>query len=96
MGSSAQWRDGASPPEDTREDRGVGARHVGGGFGTKKRKELYSDYFYFLSDIRSKQVNGREGKCVSGQGKKSLKESLEELYSEWPGKMPSYMVNLEP
>lgn len=36
-------------------------RHVGGGFGTKKRKELYSDYFYFLSDIRSKQVNGREG-----------------------------------
>jgi len=25
MGSSAQQRDGASPPEDTREDRGVGA-----------------------------------------------------------------------
>ena len=47
-------------------------RHVGGGFGTKKRKELYSDYFYFLSDIRSKQVNGREGKCVSGQGKKEF------------------------
>ena len=54
MGASTQRRDGASPSEDGREDRAVGAEACRWGFGTKKKEVLYPDYFYFLSDIRSK------------------------------------------
>lgn len=67
-------------------------RHVGGGIWYQERKGLYSDYFYFLSDVEASKLVGK-GSVSKWSRKKSLKESLEELYSEWPGKMPSYMVN---